>query len=123
MPWMLALKLFAGNALGKLWSWLCHRSFWQLASLALAAVCLLLIYQRNDARHDRDSYKTQRDYYVGELKRITSARDEQRKTSERTVREVVEGQEKVRTVVKTIHDAPNPEGCRTPALDELRRVL
>jgi hypothetical protein len=44
--------------LGKLWQWLCHRSFWQLVSMALAAACLLLLYQRNDARHDLAAYKS-----------------------------------------------------------------
>ena len=58
-----------------------------------------------------------------QLEQISTARNEQKQTSAKTVREVIEGQDKVRTVVKVIHDAPNPEECRTPALDVLRNEL
>jgi hypothetical protein len=105
------------------WRFLKHASFWQLVSIGLLLWSLLLLYQRNDARHDRDSYRSQRDYWKGEVVRITSARDRQRSVTEKNVRVVEQGPERVRTVIKEIHDAPNPEGCRTPALDELRRVL
>jgi hypothetical protein len=125
MTWLTwaAVKALAGNALGKAWAWLQHRSFWQLVAMALAALCLLLAYQRNDARHDRDSYLKQRDYYRGELQRVTSKRDEQHKVSDRTVTQVVRGQDSVRTIVKTIHDAPNPPDCKTPQLPEAARRM
>jgi hypothetical protein len=125
---------FGGNPLGFLlgnlardakavWSWITHASFWQLVSIGLGAWLLLTMYQRNDARHDRDSYLKQRDYYRGELQRVTSARNEQVKVSERTVTQVVRGQDSVRTIVKTIHDAPNPPDCRTPQLPEAAKRM
>jgi hypothetical protein len=62
-----ALLSFAlGNLkhdLGALWAWLCHRSFWQLTTMALAVLLVIQHFQLSDARHDRDSYKSQRDYY------------------------------------------------------------
>ena len=106
----------AKHDLGKLWAWLCHRSFWQLACMGLAAFALVQHFQLAGER--RHSAKLQ-----AQLTKIEDAGKQQKRTTERTVREVVEGQERVKTIVKTIHDAPNPEGCATPGLDLLRNVL
>lgn len=123
MPFLTALNLFAGNALSAVWTFLKHASFWQLVSIGLAGLCVLLWFQRNDARSDAARYMKQRDYYHGELTRITAAKSAQKQTTDKNVAKVIEGQERVRTVVKTIHDAPNPPDCKTPALDQLRNVL
>lgn len=87
--------------------------------LLVAALIVALSLER---RHSRRL--TERNaYLVSELQRITTAKDEQKRTSERTVREVIEGPERVRTVVRTIRKAPNPEGCRTPGLETLRNEV
>jgi hypothetical protein len=41
------------------WGWLTHASFWQLVSLGLAGLSLILLFQRNDARHDAMAWKKQ----------------------------------------------------------------
>jgi hypothetical protein len=90
---------------------------WRLIGLSALAFAILALFA-----HDRIMTE-QNGKLKAQLHAITSAQKQQKRTTERTVREVVEGQERVKTIVRVIHDAPNPEGCRTPALDELRRVL
>jgi hypothetical protein len=117
---ILAVLKRAGSAV---LGFLGHLKFWQLVSIALLLWSLLLLYQRNDARHDRDSYKAQRDYWKGEVTRITSERDQQKKITQAAIDEMFRQQSETQVIVKRIHDAPNPEGCRTPALETLRSVL
>ena len=76
MPFLIALKLFAGNALGKLWSWLSHRSAAQLGCIALAVACLILLYQRNDARSDAARWEKQYHSLQTQADRIKRERDE-----------------------------------------------
>lgn len=127
LAWLAAKWLFAkpllGSGLGAVWRWLSSLTLWQLVSIGLAGLCILLWFQRNDARHDAVNYSRQRDYYHGELTRITSKRDEQTKVSERTVEKVVKGDPVVQKIVQVIHDAPNPPDCKTPGLSTLRGVL
>jgi hypothetical protein len=56
---MLAIRMFLGGALSKLWAWLSHRSFWQIVCMALAAFALVQHFQLADARHDRDAWRKQ----------------------------------------------------------------
>lgn len=100
-----------------------------LAQLKLLGYCALgllvaglIVALSLERRHSR-KLSERNAYLVSELQRITTAKDEQRKTSERTVREVIEGPERVRTIVRTIREAPNPEGCATPSLDVLRNEV
>lgn len=72
MP-ILALRLLLGRGLSAIWAWLSHRSFWRLVSMALCALLLVQHFQLADARHDRDSYKSQRDYYKGEIDKADAA--------------------------------------------------
>jgi hypothetical protein len=68
------LRLAGGGSV----TWLSHRSFWQIVCLALACLAVVQHFTIADARHDRDSYKAQRDYYKGEIdKADKSARDAQ----------------------------------------------
>lgn len=60
---------------------------------------------------------------TAKLEEISTKRNEQARRSDETVGKVVKGDPVVRTIVRTIREAPNPEGCRTPALDSLRNVL
>jgi hypothetical protein len=101
MPTLLALRALPWRLIG-------------YASLGLVIVSLFVALKLERAHSAKLS---------AQLHAITSAQKQQKRTTERTVREVVEGQERVKTIVKTIHDAPNPEGCRTPGLETLRNVL
>lgn len=118
-----AAKLFGGNALAAVMRFLNHITLWQALLIAACVFALVQHFEIAHLRHTASSYKTQRDYYLSELQRITAAKDVQKKVSDRTVTKVVQGQERVRTIVKTIHDAPNPPDCKTPGLDTLRNVL
>jgi hypothetical protein len=123
VPVLIAIKLLAGNALSAVWRFLKGASAWQLIALGLAGLCIILWFQRNDARSDAARWQKQDAAHVAELQRISTKKNEQGRTSEKTVTQVVQGQDRVRTVVKTIHDAPNPPDCRTPGLSNLRNVL
>jgi hypothetical protein len=118
-----ALKMFGGNALAAAMRFFSQLTVWQAMCLGLALFALVQHFELAHTRREAANYKTQRDYYLSELQRITSAKDTQTKTSERTVTQVVQGQERVKTVVRTIHDAPNPPDCKTPGLSNLRNVL
>lgn len=109
--------------IGALLKWLTHASFWQIVSIGLGGFCLILLFQRADARSDAARYMKQRDFYHAELTRITTARNEQKAASEANVAKVVQGQREARTIVRTIEAAPNPENCATPALPLLRNAL
>lgn len=76
MSW--ALLLLGGKrVLTGVATWLSHRSFWQLVCMALAGLLLIQHFQLADARHDRDAYKAQRDYYKSAIddadKRVRAA--------------------------------------------------
>lgn len=122
MTW-LALKLFAGNALSAVWRFLRHASLWQLIALGLAVFALVQHFQLAGERRHSAKVEAQLAKVTAQLQRISTARNDQRVVTQRTVAQVTQGQERVRTVVKAIHDAPNPPDCRTPALDQLRNVL
>ena len=94
--------------------WLRSLSWSQLLCLALAGLALLFYLQRNDARHDADSYKRQRDYYVGELKRITTAKDEQRGVTDKNIAKAKDRIVIVERDAKRVEAAPLPGQCRTP---------
>jgi hypothetical protein len=121
---LLALKLFAGNALSAVWRFLSHLKFWQAVCLGLLCVIVAQHFTLAGERRHAAKVEAQLAKSQAELQRITTARNEQKQTSERTVTQVLQGQDRVRTVVRTIHDAPNPPDCRTPELPEAaRRVL
>ena len=72
---ILALLRLAG---GSVMSFLGKLNLAQLVCIALAALALVQHFIIADARHDRDSYRAQRDYYKGEIdKADKSARDAQ----------------------------------------------
>jgi hypothetical protein len=107
MSFLAFLRLAGGGIV----TWLSHRSFWQLVCLALACLAVVQHFTIADARHDRDSYRAQRDYYKQQLDAISSKRDEQK----------VVTRDNIKVVERTIHDAdgkakevetqPLPEQC------------
>jgi hypothetical protein len=122
MSWI-ALKLFAGNAISAVWRFLKGASAWQLIALGLAGLCIILWFQRNDARSDAARWEKQAAGFKAQLDSISTKRNVQHDVTERTVMKVVRGDPVVRKIVQVIHDAPNPPDCKTPALNQARNVL
>jgi hypothetical protein len=106
-----ALGLLAGRAGSAVFTWLSHRSFWQLVCIGLTILLVIMRFQIADARHDRDAWHRQYDTVHAQLQAISSKRNEQK----------VETQERIKVVTRTIHDAdgkarevetqPLPEQC------------
>jgi hypothetical protein len=128
---LLALKLFAGNALGAVWRWI--KAFFEALNwqgwigLIAASVCALLwIVAASDARHwKKQSGQFERLYRADHatLQSISTKRNVQHDVTERTVEKVVKGDPVVQKIVQVIHDAPNPPDCKTPGIETLRNVL
>jgi hypothetical protein len=123
MPFLIAAKLLAGNALSAVWKFLKGASAWQLIALALAGLCIILWFQRNDARSDAARWEKQAAGFKAQLDSISTKRNVQHDVTERTVEKVVKGDPVVQKIVQVIHDAPNPPGCKTPGLDAARTAL
>lgn len=117
------LKLFAGNALSAVWRFLKGASAWQLVCIALAGLCIILWFQRNDARSDANRWEKQAAGFKAQLDSISTKRNVQHDVTERTVTKVVRGDPVVRKIVQVIHDAPNPPDCKTPGLSAARSAL
>jgi hypothetical protein len=120
---LIGAKMFAGNALGAVWRFLKGASAWQLIALALAGLCIILWFQRNDARSDAARWEKQAAGFKAQLDSISTKRNVQHDVTERTVTKVVRGDPVVRKIVQVIHDAPNPPDCKTPGLDVARAAL
>jgi hypothetical protein len=106
------------------WRFLSHLKFWQAVCLGLLCVIVAQHFTLAGERRHSAKVEAQLAKSQAELQRITTARSHQKDISQHTVAQVIQGQERVKTVVKTIHDAPNPPDCRTPELPEAaRRVL
>lgn len=58
-----------------------------------------------------------------ELAGISTAKNEQARTTERTIAKANESQRQAKVITRIIHDAPLPADCGTPALDVARSVL
>jgi hypothetical protein len=116
-------RLLAGNALGAVWRFLKHASFWQLIALALAGLCIILWFQLNDARSDAARWEKQAAGFKAQLDSISTKRNVQHDVTERTVEKVVKGDPVVQKIVQVIHDAPNPPDCKTPGLETAKAAL
>jgi len=113
------LKRDIGAALG----WLSKATVWQIGCIVLGAWLLVVKFQLADARSDAARYAKQRDYYRSELQRISTAKNEQKRETIKTV-------ERARVIVKQadrqaekVEQSALPGECKTPALDTLRNVL
>jgi hypothetical protein len=123
MPILNAAKLLAGNALSAVWNFLKVASAWQLIALALAGLCIILWFQRNDARSDAARWEKQAAGFKAQLDSISTKRNVQHDVTERTVEKVVKGDPVVRTIVRNIQQAPNPPDCKTPGLETAKVAL
>lgn len=110
-----ALGLVAGRVITSVATWLSHRSFWQIVSMALcAALAVQYLSLKSEQRHSA-KVEAQLAKAVGELHRISSVRNEQkRETSERI--KVVERtiREKEREAER-VEQAPLPGNCQSPS--------
>ena len=103
--------------LSALWSWLCHRSFWQLVSMGLAIFALVQHFEIVSARHE--AAKWQRQYTL-----IHTQLDKLRSESKAQQGQVTKVIHDYRTVTKPevvkqverVESAPLPGQCRTPDL-------
>lgn len=79
MPW-LALKLFAGGALKNVWTFLCHRSVWQLAFGAALLLSAIEHFQLVTARHDaarwQKQFTAEHDGRIADRKAYTKAQSD-----------------------------------------------
>lgn len=98
-----------------------------LPIVALAGAYGWLDHSRNHWKSQDATDKvtiSQRDATIAALRTqirgMTTAQDSQGKITTLTVDRVVQGPERVRTVVQHIHDAPIPPKCETPDLPYLR---
>lgn len=91
-----------------------------LTALALVfSVVQYVQHLRGTISHQQDTITAQEINIAGlkeTIRQMTVAQKEQTDTSETTVVKVVQGPEKVHTIIKTIHDAPLPANCVTPPL-------
>ncbi len=99
------------------------RPFLGHISLGLAALCLILagLWQMDKAGAQK--WKARAETYRAQLDAISTAKNEQLRTTEGNVLKVESGDPEVRTIVKVIREASNPENCGTPGLTTLREVL
>jgi hypothetical protein len=114
MPVLIALKLLAGNALSAVLRFLKGASAWQLVALALAGLCIILWFQRNDARSDAARWQKQDAAHVAELQRISSAKNEQRAITREKIKLVETKRVEADREARKIEQAPLPGQCRTP---------
>jgi hypothetical protein len=109
----LATLALGKRAVSALWTWLCHRSFWQLVSLALSCVIVVQHFTLADARHDRDAYRAQRDGYKAQLDAISSKRDVQRQVTRDNIKVVTRVIHDAEDRARVVETAPVPQGCVT----------
>lgn len=95
------------------------------ASAGLLALCLILATLWQMDKAGAKKWKARAEHYQAELKRISTAKDEQRDTTKRNVdsaeREII----RVETVIRPLESKPIGENleCRTPDLEQWRGVL
>ena len=123
MPILAALPAFAIQGVKAAWNFLKGASAWQILCLALACVCIFTHFELVSARHSAARWEKQASGLQAQLNSISNAKNVQHEVTTRTVEKVVQGQRQVQTIVRVIHDAPNPPDCGTPALDTLRGAV
>jgi hypothetical protein len=95
-------------------AWLTSLSFWQIVSLGLAGLSLILWFQRNDARHDAAAYEKRFLAAKNELQRISTAKNNQKRETETRIATVKKQIRHADDQAKIIESAPLPGNCKTP---------
>lgn len=94
-------------------------------AVIVAAIGGSLYYQSTQIHHFHKLYDNEHTLVIKQqvqIEGMTTKQNNQTGTTEREVIKVVKGPETVKTVIKMIHDAPEPAGCTTPALPEEVRI-
>jgi hypothetical protein len=80
--------------------------------------------------HSRDYWKADDQKHMQrivelnqQISDMTTRQDVQHGISEKTVTKVVQGPERIKTIVQHIHDAPEGPDCTTPDLELLRNTI
>jgi hypothetical protein len=110
----IALRLFLGGALKRLWGIVSHASFAQLIAVALAIFALVQHFELAGAHRAIAKRDGQIVKLTGELQRISTAKNDQATvTGERivTVTRIVHDAE---GRAKVVESAPLSGGCKTP---------
>jgi hypothetical protein len=100
--------------LGLLWKWLCHRSFWQLTTMA---ACLYIGVQYFELRHERSvstDYRKQRDGYKAQLDKISTAKNDQAAVTKDRIVTVTRIVHDAEGRAKVVESAPLLGSCKTP---------
>jgi hypothetical protein len=111
---LIAAKLFAGNALSAVWRFLKGASAWQLIAMGLAVFALVQHFQLAGERRHSAKVEAQLAKTTAELQRISSAKDEQAKVTTRTVERAKVIYRKADEQATKVEQAPLPGQCRTP---------
>jgi hypothetical protein len=110
MPALLALKLFAGNALRFLGS----LNVWQLLCIVLLAFAgLQTLRLHSEQRHAR-KLEAQVSKLSGELQRISTTRNNQRVVTEKNVTHAREIVKQADERARKVESAPLKPNCQTP---------
>jgi hypothetical protein len=110
MTFFLTLLGFGRGIIG----WLSKRSLAELASLALALVCVVeFIALKAEKRHS-SKLQAQIVKLDAQLRAITTAKNEQKQVTKGNIVKAEEGRKKADVVAKRIEQAPLPGNCATP---------
>jgi len=111
---LIAAKLFAGNALSAVWRFLKGASAWQLIALGLAVFALVQHFQLAGERRHSAKVEAQLAKVTVQLQRISSVKNVQK-------RETVNRIEHTRVIIKqaderakVVEQAPLPGNCEQP---------
>jgi hypothetical protein len=98
--------------------------YWRegIMGLLLIALGISVIALKLEKRHS-GKLQAQIVTLSAKLESISTAKNEQRQTTERTIKGAIEGQARAKVITRIIHDAPLPADCGTPALDTAKAVL
>lgn len=89
--------------------------------VALLSVLGGLAFQNHQIHHYHVAYNsevTHSAHLEDQINTMTLAQNTQTTSTQKEVTKVVQGPETVKTVIKQIHDAPEPKNCVTPTLPE-----
>lgn len=120
---MTVVALLLRSWLGSAWDFLKGASAWQILCLAMGALLIVQHFQLVSARHSAARWEKQASGLQQQLNSISTNKNVQHEVTTRTVARVIQGQKQVQTIVRVIHDAPNPPDCKTPAIDRLRSAV
>jgi hypothetical protein len=97
---------------------------WKLIGMGLLCLAIAVLLVINGHLRNKVERRDIRiNELVGELKRISDARNEQGKRTSENIRKAEDARRKVEDIARRIEAAPLPGNCVTPDLDTLRNEL